>query len=92
MDLILLTTGPEWDYMWDWLAKHPINDNLSDPTLAMNNNEAWQYMGTITHDNRFIHQLRHRCHPMTNEVKELYLKASDGFKPNEEIVKTFKLK
>lgn len=92
MDLILLTIGPEWDYMWDWLSKHPINDNVAEPTLAFNNNEAWQYMGTFRQDNRYIHNLRHRCHPTTNSVRTLYLSASDNFNPDDEIAKSFKLK
>ncbi len=92
MDLILLTTGPEWDYMWDWLSNHPINENVAEPTLAMNNNEAWQYMGTFKQGDRYIHNLRHRCHPITNNVKELCLNASNGFNPETDIEKSFKLK
>lgn len=91
MDLILLTQGKEWDMIWDWLAKHPINENVPDPTLGLHNGYAWEYMGTYHHRDRYLHNFRHKCHPLTNGLKELVLTGSEYIDPDE-IAKSFKLK
>ena len=93
MDLILVKMGsPEWEFIWKYVQDHPINDNIDEPTLALNNNEAWQYMGSYRQNNRVIHQVRHRYHQTTNNVVTLTFNASDAFNPNDEIAKSFKLK
>lgn len=77
MELILLKEGsPEWEYAWNWLSSHPINNGLENPDIALNNNEAWQYIGSYRHDMQVIHEFRHRCHPVTGEVQFLKLNAS----------------
>lgn len=92
MELILIEpNSPEWDYMWDWIAKHPINNGIENPTAALNQEESWQYMGSFKQDNRVIHSFRHRCHPFDNTRKDLNLTASDNL-TDDQILKTFKLK
>ena len=91
MELVLITPeSEEWEYMWDWLASHPINEGIEDPSLATNNNESWQYMGSLMQGKTVLHQFRHRCHPLTNDVYSLILSASESF-TNEQIAKKFKL-
>lgn len=50
-----------WDIAWAALAMHSINAGLSEPAVAGNGGECWQYMGV---DDRG-HCFRHRCHPST---------------------------
>lgn len=91
MELILIEpSSPEWDFMWNWLASHPINKGLEDPTTAMNDGEAWQYMGSFKQADRVIHTFRHRNHPATSTVQTLNLNASSAL-TQEQINKIFKL-
>lgn len=76
--------------MWEWLAAHPINKDIEQPSLAMNDGEAWQYMGSYMQGERVIHSFRHRNHPVTNTRKDLSVNASEAF-TKEQIVKKFKL-
>lgn len=60
----------EFDRMWEELAKDPLNIGLAVPAEAYNEecNEAWQYMGTVLQQGgRWVHQFRHRCHPITQQ-------------------------
>lgn len=69
MELVLLeTTSPEWNKAWDWVAKHPINDGVDTPDLALHNGESWMYMGSYKQGEVVISQFRHRDHPKTNGV------------------------
>jgi len=91
MELVIIEMdSPEWEYMWNWLAEHPINKDLDNPSLATNNGEVWQYMGSYKLKNKVIHCLRHRYHPLTNRVENLSLNASDSFDVNQ-IKKSFKI-
>ena len=91
MELVLIEPySKEWNYMWEWLANHPINDGIEDPSTALHENEAWQYVGSYKQNDKVIHTLRHRNHPLIQGVKNLSLNASDGFNLND-INKTFKL-
>lgn len=91
MELILIEpNSTEWDYMWQWLNDHPINKDIEQPSLAMNEGEAWQYMGSFKQNERVIHQFRHRFHPVTQGRKDLSVKASDTF-TKEQISKQFRL-
>jgi hypothetical protein len=92
MDIVLIERNtPEWEYMWQWLESHPINENIEDPRQAVNNNEAWQYMGSARQDNKVIHSFRHRQHPRDNGRKDLSCYASDKFN-DQEINKVIKVK
>ena len=91
MELVIIEMdSPEWDIMWNWLAEHPINKDLDNPSLAINNGEVWQYMGSYKLKNKVIHNLRHRSHPLTNRVENLSLNASETFDINQ-IKKSFKI-
>ena len=90
MNLILIKpNSPEWDFMWKWLENHPIKKGVEDPTLALNEGEAWQYMGSFQQGNRAIHEFRHRNHPITKSIQSLKVQASELF-TNDQIEKTFK--
>jgi len=76
--------------MWNWLENHPLNKGLDSPSLAPNNGEHWQYMGSLKHKERVLHQFRHRLHPVTNNVQSVSVKSSEGFTPDQ-IHKEYKL-
>ena len=82
--------SPEWEYMWKWLAEHPINKSLDEPSVALNDGEAWQYIGSYKQGEKVVHEFRHRFHPVTKEKKLLSVSASKDFTP-EQIKKAFKL-
>ena len=91
MELILIEPdSPEWNYMWNWLEKHPLNEGIEDPSIALNEGQTWQYMGSYKQDTRVLHTFRHRIHPTTKEIQNLTLEASKDL-TDEQIVKKFKL-
>ena len=67
--VLIKTDSKEWDEIWEWLKNHPINKDIDNPTLALNENEVWQYMGTYLHDNNAVSNFRHRIHPITNNIQ-----------------------
>jgi hypothetical protein len=80
MELVVIKQdSQEWEYMWNWLANHPINQGLEEPKVAENNGEAWQYMGSYKNKQAVIHEFRHRLHPVTNGVYKASLQASSNF-------------
>lgn len=90
MNLILIKpNSPEWEFMWNWLESHPINKGIENPSLALNNEEAWQYMGSYQQGDKVIHEFRHKNHPVTNNIQSLKLNASKLF-TSDQILKTFK--
>ena len=92
MDLVLIERNtPEWEYMWQWLESHPINEGIEDPREAVNNNEAWQYMGSYKQDNKVIHSFRHREHPRDGQRKNLVCHASNKF-TDDQINKVIKVR
>lgn len=91
MNLVLIEPDSiEWNYMWEWLSSHPINKGIENPSIALHEGEAWQYMGSLKEKERTIHQFRHRNHPVTNGVESLSVSASDGFSDNQ-ITNQYKL-
>jgi hypothetical protein len=77
MDLVLIKIdSPEWNYMWNWLEAHPINEGLPVPCIADNEGEQWQYMGSLKQGDKILHQFRHRNHPVTGTRQEIALAAS----------------
>lgn len=86
--ILLKENSPSWNFIWDWLAKHPINEGIAEPIMALNENEAWQYMGTYKQDEKVISEFRHRKHPRTNNV--YYLRISHAINP-EDIQKSYNL-
>lgn len=92
MEFILITEGSEeWLYMWEWLEKHPINENIINPKTAENNGTAWEYMGTFMQDKKVIHEFRHLSHPTNNQLIKLTL-SSKNILTNDDIAKKFKIK
>ena len=89
--LILKQDGAEWDYLWNTLAKHPLNENFADPFVAQNelNGECWQYMGSFRNNGEVIHEMRHRSIPISNDRVVLKFNASDNLNDSdiEKVVK-----
>jgi hypothetical protein len=70
--IIIKKDSPSWNALWGWLEKHPINTGLSEPMVAENNGEVWQYMGTTAHNGKHpISSFRHREHPIVGGLKSL---------------------
>ena len=91
MELVLIKSeSPEWEYMWEWLANHPINKNIPEPTTALNDGEAWQYMGSFKNKDKVIHEFRHRNHPFNNQLQRLNLQATPDL-TDDQIEKTIKI-
>lgn len=78
---IIEIDSPEWNYAWDWLAAHPINSGLEEPSLAKHpeSGEAWQYMSSYYHNGKILHEFRHRNHPTTNKLEIIVLHGSNTF-------------
>jgi len=72
--VILKKDTPEWDYIWNWLASHPINEGLEEPSVALYQGEGWQYLGSYKKGNTIISDFRHRFHPLTNRTEILSVK------------------
>jgi hypothetical protein len=69
MEVVLLKPeSPEWNEAWEWLGDHPVNDNIDNPKEALNEGEAWQYMGSMLKDGVLITDFRHRFHPKTDAM------------------------
>lgn len=78
MEMIFIKRdSQEWNNMWKVLSDHPINENLSEPTLAFNNGEVWQYLGSYKNKDVVIHEFRHRNHPKYERVEYLKFYGSD---------------
>lgn len=79
MELVIIKRGcSEWDYMWNWLASHPMNQSLPEPAVCQNQNEAWEYMGTYRKSNgEAVHEFRHLNHPVTDNIMTLVVRASE---------------
>jgi hypothetical protein len=91
MDIILLKQdSAEWNTMWETLANHPINEGLSEPRVAYNDGEQWQYMGSYRQGDKLIHDFRHRNHPKTQDVYKVTFNGNPV--EAEQINKTIKVK
>lgn len=90
MNLVLIKIGSkEWEEMWDWVANHPINKGIDNPSLALNGTEGWQYTGSFKQGDRVLSGFRHRYHPVTSSVYSIsYAHPSVN---EESIDKTFRL-
>lgn len=64
--VILKQDSEDWLGAWGWLEAHPVNQGLSEPKVALNEGEVWQYMGSYLKDGVLISDFRHRNHPRTN--------------------------
>ena len=79
--ILLKKDSSEWNWMWDKLADHPLNEGIPEPMVALNStsNEAWQYMGSFRNNKDVIHEFRHRSHPKDNERHYYKFNCSDTF-------------
>jgi hypothetical protein len=93
MEMVLIKPeSREWNYMWDWVATHPLNEGLEEPSTATSeDSEVWQYMGSFRQNNLTIHEFRHRNHPVTNNREYLKVKCSEDM-TDEDIEKVLKVK
>jgi len=92
MEMVLIKKdSQEWNNMWDKLANHPINESIEEPSLAVNEGEAWQYMGSFRQDTRIIHEFRHRNHPRFQRREYIKFPASETF-TDEDVEKTIPFK
>ena len=95
--LLIRENSPTWNEMWEWVAKHPMNEDIFEPSVAFNelNDECWEYIGTFKSqlgsfvDGRVVSEFRHRSHPKDNDVK--YLKFGHTV-PEEDIEKVLAIK
>ncbi|WP_226066763.1 hypothetical protein [Dickeya zeae] len=89
----------EWHLMWSALGNHEANRTLSQPTVAENFGEVWQYMETgatkslfgFGKRKRYFHYFRHRLHPTKGADYRLKIPASKEFKSTD-LVTTWSLK
>jgi hypothetical protein len=80
MDLVIIEReSAEWNYMWEWLENHPINEGIENPRLALNNGELWQYMSSYYQNGKILHEFRHKNHPKTNNIQRMVFEGSDKF-------------
>ena len=92
MELVIVQKdSPEWEYMWNWLENHPVNQGLEEPRVALHEGEAWQYMGSFKNKDKVVHEFRHRNHPVTSNRYTASVSGSDDF-TNEQIEDTLKIK
>lgn len=99
LELTLVPRGTrEWDYLWNALANHKANRNLSQPTVAENFGEAWEYMETQRETSwfglreRYFHCFRHRMHPTLGPIRKIKIPASKEFQASTDLVVTWSLK
>ena len=77
--LIIKEDSNEWNHMWNWVANHPLNDKLTEPTAALHEGEAWQYMGSLrSQDGRVVSEFRHRNHPFDGTRKNVVINHPNG--------------
>lgn len=94
MEMVLIKQDSnEWNYMWEWLENHPLNEGITDPSLALHekSGELWEYMGSYRQNAKVIHEFRHRCHPKSERVEYLKTYASENI-TDEDIEKVVKMK
>jgi hypothetical protein len=69
MEFVLLKIGsPEWNHIWKWLEEHPMNKDYEQPSVVLNDSEAWQYVGTYRKGNEAYSDFRHKKHPLHKDV------------------------
>ena len=79
MDFVILKRdSQEWINLWDKLSKHPINENIEEPNVALNNGETWQYLSSFLNEGKLVHELRHRNHPTTGRVEKIVFHGTEN--------------
>ena len=78
MDLLILKRDSQaWEWAWNWVAIHPINEGLTEPIVALNEGETWQYMGSVTNKGKTLSSFKHNNHPKTNEAVNLTVEHTE---------------
>ena len=91
MEFVLLKIGsPEWERIWNWLENHPLNRGLEQPSIALNENEGWQYVGSYRLKDKLISDFRHRKHPLTGKLETLSIAAEEVI-GDEQIEKKYRM-
>ncbi|MEN4600781.1 hypothetical protein ABEG75_22785 [Pantoea agglomerans] len=82
---LVLRSSKEWVLMWVALSELPENQNLSEPTVAENLSESWQYMETTVGEclANSYHHFRHRMHPVKGANHRVKIPASTNFSQND---------
>ena len=88
--VILKRDSSDWNYAWDWLKAHPINEGLEEPHVGFNNGEVWQYLLTYRNGDKLITEFRHRCHPVTQDVYRVSVEHTLSGEGNIEVSKKIK--
>jgi hypothetical protein len=75
MEMVLIKKeSKEWEWMWEQVAKHPLNEGLENPSVAYNDGKTWEYIGSYSNIvGLIIHEFRHKKHP-SDESKTTYYK------------------
>jgi hypothetical protein len=89
--LIIKQNSQEWDWMWEYVAAHPINEDIQEPSVAINERESWQYMCSFKHMDKIIHTFRHRLHPRFQRTEHIVFNSSETLTP-EDIERTLPVK
>jgi hypothetical protein len=89
--LIVKQNSQEWDWMWEYVAAHPINEDIQEPSVAINEGESWQYMCSFKHTDKIIHTFRHRLHPRFQRTEHIVFNSSEILTP-EDIERTLPVK
>ena len=80
----------EWAHMWrrlgaDERMNFPRYDLVGGPTVAQcpDTGETWQYMGSVQYlpKTPWLHEFRHRWHPVLQRREYRRYKASEGWQP-----------
>jgi hypothetical protein len=82
--IVLKQESPSWEWCWNWLNDNPINAGITDPSIALNDGNAWEYMGTVRNKGIAISSFKHNSHPFDNEQKNISVQHLDAI-PNEDI-------
>lgn len=79
MKLILLKPNSnEWNFAWDWVANHPLNEGIEDPSTALNEGNGWMYMGSYWNgSDKLISTFKHNLHPKTNNRQTLSIEHKE---------------
>lgn len=80
MDFVVIdTNSQEWQYIWDWLSNHPINEGLEEPKEADNQGAKWEYIGSYMLGTSIIHEFLHQMHPKTQGLMKVSVEGSKDF-------------
>jgi hypothetical protein len=85
----LSAVSPEWHHAWArlLLADAAIRGGASPASMESRNEpcgETWQYLGSYQEAGAWIHEFRHREHPISRRREVRHLPASRGWDPDKD--------